>query len=132
MLMMKKPKNLEFEPLHPKNVLLTSVVHGISCLFQSISIFSKTRTYIAFTWQLGHRLLNSQVTRSIILRNLHTTVGTCSDLVTQPETENTRIDYTSAFFLHPFTRVRSYLPSANKCVKQAAHIRCPIGHYMKK
>jgi hypothetical protein len=33
MLMMKKPKNLEFEPLYPKNVLLASVVHGISCLF---------------------------------------------------------------------------------------------------
>jgi hypothetical protein len=32
MLMMKKPKNLEFEPLHPKNVLFASVVHGISCL----------------------------------------------------------------------------------------------------
>jgi hypothetical protein len=30
MLMMKKPKNLELEPLHPKNVLLAS---GISCLF---------------------------------------------------------------------------------------------------
>jgi hypothetical protein len=28
MLMMKIPKNLEFEPLHPKNVLLNSVVHG--------------------------------------------------------------------------------------------------------
>jgi hypothetical protein len=33
MLMMKKPKNLEFEPVHPKNVPLSSVVHGISCLF---------------------------------------------------------------------------------------------------
>jgi hypothetical protein len=32
MLMMKKPKNLEFEPQHPKNVLLASVVRGISCL----------------------------------------------------------------------------------------------------
>jgi hypothetical protein len=32
-LKMKKPKNLEFEPVHPKNVLLASVVHGISCLF---------------------------------------------------------------------------------------------------
>jgi hypothetical protein len=30
--MMKKPKDLEFEPVHPKNVLLASVVHGISCL----------------------------------------------------------------------------------------------------
>jgi hypothetical protein len=32
--MMKKPKDLEFEPVHPKNVLLASVVHGISCLFE--------------------------------------------------------------------------------------------------
>jgi hypothetical protein len=32
MLMMKKPKKLEFEPLHPKKMLLASVVHGISCL----------------------------------------------------------------------------------------------------
>jgi hypothetical protein len=32
MLMMKKPNNLEFEPVHPKNVLLASMVHGISCL----------------------------------------------------------------------------------------------------
>jgi hypothetical protein len=30
---MKKPKNRGFEPVHPKNVLLASVVHGISCLF---------------------------------------------------------------------------------------------------
>jgi hypothetical protein len=36
MLMMKKPKNLEFEPVHSKNVLLASVVHGISCLFYKI------------------------------------------------------------------------------------------------
>jgi hypothetical protein len=28
---MKKPKNLGFEPVHTKNVLLASVVHGISC-----------------------------------------------------------------------------------------------------
>jgi hypothetical protein len=35
-LMMKKTKNLEFEPVHPKNVLLVSVVHGISCLFSLI------------------------------------------------------------------------------------------------
>jgi hypothetical protein len=33
---MKKPKNLEFEPVHPKNLLLASVVHGISCLFKLI------------------------------------------------------------------------------------------------
>jgi hypothetical protein len=33
MLMTKKPKDLEFEPLHPKNVLLASVAHGISCFF---------------------------------------------------------------------------------------------------
>jgi hypothetical protein len=33
MLMMKKPKDLEFELMHPKIVLLASVVHGISCLF---------------------------------------------------------------------------------------------------
>jgi hypothetical protein len=32
---MKKPKNLGFEPVHPKNVLLASVVHGISCLFEN-------------------------------------------------------------------------------------------------
>jgi hypothetical protein len=37
MLMMKKPRDLEFEPLHPKNVLLASVVHGISfLLFKNI------------------------------------------------------------------------------------------------
>jgi hypothetical protein len=31
---MKTPKNLVFEPVHLKNVLLASVVHGISCLFE--------------------------------------------------------------------------------------------------
>jgi hypothetical protein len=35
MLMMKKTKNLEFEPVHPKNLLLASVVIGISCLFSN-------------------------------------------------------------------------------------------------
>jgi hypothetical protein len=38
MLMIKKPKDLEFEPVHPKNVLLASVVHGISCLFVYVRI----------------------------------------------------------------------------------------------
>jgi hypothetical protein len=33
-LKMKKPKNFGFEPVsYPKNVLLASVVHGISCFF---------------------------------------------------------------------------------------------------
>jgi hypothetical protein len=44
-MMMKKHKNLEFEPLHPKNVLLASVVHGISCLFKDALVatsFSKS------------------------------------------------------------------------------------------
>jgi hypothetical protein len=35
-LKMKKPKNLGFEPVHPKNVLFVSVVHGISCLLEII------------------------------------------------------------------------------------------------
>jgi hypothetical protein len=39
MLMMKKLNNLEFEPLHPINVLLASVVHGISCLFNFLGRF---------------------------------------------------------------------------------------------
>jgi hypothetical protein len=34
MLMMKKTKNLEFEPMHQKNVPFASVLHGISCLFK--------------------------------------------------------------------------------------------------
>jgi hypothetical protein len=38
MLMMKKPKDLEFELEHPKNVLLASVVHGISCLLWIFSV----------------------------------------------------------------------------------------------
>jgi hypothetical protein len=38
MLIMKKLKNLGFEPVHPKNVLLASVVHGISCLLLFILI----------------------------------------------------------------------------------------------
>jgi hypothetical protein len=29
--MIKNHKNLEFEPVYPKNVLFASVVHGISC-----------------------------------------------------------------------------------------------------
>jgi hypothetical protein len=33
MLMIKKPKNLEFEPVHPKNVLLASVVHVVNGKF---------------------------------------------------------------------------------------------------
>jgi hypothetical protein len=31
--MMKQTKKIEFEPVHPKNVLLASVAHGIFCLF---------------------------------------------------------------------------------------------------
>jgi hypothetical protein len=47
MLMMQKPKNLEFEPVHPKNVLLASVVHGISCLFYAV--FSLAEVIMAKT-----------------------------------------------------------------------------------
>jgi hypothetical protein len=44
---MKKPKNLRFEPVHPKNVLLASVVHGISCLFAIQTCFILT-TFMKF------------------------------------------------------------------------------------
>jgi hypothetical protein len=47
MLMMKKPKDLEFEPVHPKNVLLASVVHGISCLFLTKTYLLNTMTLIS-------------------------------------------------------------------------------------
>jgi hypothetical protein len=46
MLMMKKPKNLEFEPVHPKNVLLASVVHGISCLFDCFLVIQELNSVI--------------------------------------------------------------------------------------
>jgi hypothetical protein len=39
--MMKKPKNPEFEPVHLKNVLLASVVHGISFLFDISFVMGK-------------------------------------------------------------------------------------------
>jgi hypothetical protein len=45
MLMMKKPKNLEFEPVRPKNVLLASVVHGISCLLLEVSVLTPISPY---------------------------------------------------------------------------------------
>jgi hypothetical protein len=54
MLMMKQPKNLEFEPVHPKNVLLASVVHGISYLFKSFfkcPIFKRV-----FLYQVGDKV----------------------------------------------------------------------------
>jgi hypothetical protein len=41
---MKKPKNLGFEPVHPKNVLLASVVHKISYLFNQ-------KTYSGFLFR---------------------------------------------------------------------------------
>jgi hypothetical protein len=46
-LKMKKPKNLGFEPVHPKTVLFASVVHGISCLFWSYFIrFGKRNNFV--------------------------------------------------------------------------------------
>jgi hypothetical protein len=51
MLMMKKPKNLEFEPVLPKNVLLASVVHGISCLL--VVFFGKFRDLFGFFLVFG-------------------------------------------------------------------------------
>jgi hypothetical protein len=47
MLMMKKPKNLEFEPLRSKNVLLASVAHGISCLFNR---FVSSKNVLDYFW----------------------------------------------------------------------------------
>jgi hypothetical protein len=35
---MKKPKFLGFEPVHPKNVLLASVAHGISYLLVFLAL----------------------------------------------------------------------------------------------
>jgi hypothetical protein len=52
MLRMKNPMNLEFEPEHPKNALLASVVHEISCLlFLSLDakIVAKIGIYICYT-----------------------------------------------------------------------------------
>jgi hypothetical protein len=46
MLMMKKTKNLEFEPVHPKNVLLASVAHGISCLFDKWSVLRSILSHL--------------------------------------------------------------------------------------
>jgi hypothetical protein len=43
MLMMKKLKNFESEPLHPKNVLIASVGHGISCLLRFNMMKKSTR-----------------------------------------------------------------------------------------
>jgi hypothetical protein len=54
MLMMKKPKNLKFEPVHPKNVLLASVVHGISCLF----MFNYTKINFRFLDHPNFWLIN--------------------------------------------------------------------------
>jgi hypothetical protein len=48
MLMMKKSKDLEFEPVHPKNVLLASVVHGISCLLVTILGSGNQKKYSKF------------------------------------------------------------------------------------
>jgi hypothetical protein len=53
MLMMKKPKDLEFEPVHPKNVLLASVVHGIPCLCLCLIWGKKTQGILEkeyFSW----------------------------------------------------------------------------------
>jgi hypothetical protein len=46
---MKKPKNLGFEPVHPKNVLLASVVHGISCLFWNFCWFFQ-ENFVLVLW----------------------------------------------------------------------------------
>jgi hypothetical protein len=44
---MKKPKKLGFEPVPLKNVLLASVVHGISCLLKVFIILSMRYTKLA-------------------------------------------------------------------------------------
>jgi hypothetical protein len=51
MLMMKNLKNFESEPLYPKNVLIASVVHGISCLFFLISVLLVFRKN--FIWRIS-------------------------------------------------------------------------------
>jgi hypothetical protein len=57
MLMMKKLKNLEFEPVHPKNVLLASVVHGISCL--SCFLFLPSSLHSILSFSKGDRRLKN-------------------------------------------------------------------------
>jgi hypothetical protein len=54
-LKMKKPKNLGFEPVHPKNLLLASVVHGISCLFLTISVRNE---YVYFRYEESKKVKN--------------------------------------------------------------------------
>jgi hypothetical protein len=48
----EKTKNLEFGPMHPKNVLLASVVHVISCLFEDfflLIILTERKTKFSIT-----------------------------------------------------------------------------------
>jgi hypothetical protein len=60
MLMMEKLKKLEFEPVHTKNVLLASVVHGISCLLfsgflpQRVLLVHRTSHSLSNQSFLGH------------------------------------------------------------------------------
>jgi hypothetical protein len=66
MLVMKKYKNLEFEPLHPKNVLLASEVHGISCLFLVNLMFEnnfywKFRNFLKKVFKVQNCLKKSKI-----------------------------------------------------------------------
>jgi hypothetical protein len=78
--MMKKPKNLEFEPGHPKNVLLASVVHGISCLFRFVFGTIKTSFEINFYKNLETPILR-YVPKWLIIMAINAIFDAKSDLL---------------------------------------------------
>jgi hypothetical protein len=62
---MEKPKNLGFEPVHPKNVLLASVVYEISCLLTISNNIAGQQKFFFDRIQLNSFLLSKRGSRII-------------------------------------------------------------------
>lgn len=86
---------------------------------------------LTFIGQFWDGLFHRQISWSRRLGDLNATVGASGHLVTQSSqrTEKRKVNYVEWTDSQDEFK---YLPSASKCVKHAAHIKCPIWHCNEK
>lgn len=92
-------------------------------------LLNETSSYLTFIRQLAHCFFYSQITRSRRFGNFNTAIRARCNLIAQ-----SKLDFHDKYIFKNFIQTTNKLieitnlPSASKCVKQAAHIKCPIWH----
>lgn len=88
------------------------------------SIIDLSLTHLTLAGQLTNSFLNCQISWRIVSINFNSAVGACRLRVTQSD-EILNVTFKMSIFTYQIT----YLLSARRWVKQAAHIKWPMTHY---